>query len=371
MGESVVVFVGTYTEPGYRGRGEGIYAYRLSLSSGSLEPLQKTPGVANPSYIAIDPPRNRLYCVNELQEFGGRASGAATAFSIDPSTQALRRLNTVATEGTDPCHIAIDREAAHALVSNYSSGSVCVLPIASDGSLGPAAQVVRHSGSSINAARQAGPHVHSLTLDPAQRRAFVCDLGLDRLMVYNYDARAREPLSLAEGLGLSARPGAGPRHCAFHPSGEYLYLVNELDSTISVLRCRPGDARCAMLQTAPAAPGAAEASPSGSGAVNLSAAIRVSPSGKYLYASNRGLDSIVAYRIDEASGLLSYVAAEPSGGRSPRDFMIDPTGAFLLAVNQDSDSLAVFRVEGESGRLAKAAEIEVPSPVCVTGYMPR
>ena len=161
MGEHVVVFVGTYTEPSYRGKGDGIYSYELDLKSGSLELLRKIPGLVNPSYIAIDPSGEHLYCVNEVREYDGEASGAVTAFSIDRDTQALKRLNSQASEGTDPCHIAVDREASHLLVSNYSSGSVCVLPIARDGSLGKAVQVMRHRGASVNATRQAGAHAHS------------------------------------------------------------------------------------------------------------------------------------------------------------------------------------------------------------------
>jgi len=362
MSESVVVFVGTYTEPGYNGKGEGIYSYKLDLRTGFLELLHKMVGVVNPSYIAIAPAKGHLYCVNELKEYGEKASGAVSAFSIDSSTMALKMINTQASEGTDPCHIAIDRQGGHAFVSNYSSGSVCVLPIERDGSLGKGSQVIQHAGSSVNTARQAGPHVHSLTFDPEERHALVCDLGMDRIVAYRYDGGTK-PLSPDEGLGLSITPGSGPRHCAFHPSGAYFYLVNELDSTIAAIRYQPQEKRCAILQTVSAVS-------EGDRATNLSAAIRVSPNGKFLYASNRGRDSIVAYRIDGATGLLSFVASESSGGRSPRDFIIDPTGAFLLAVNQDSDNIVVFSIDAESGTLAKATETEIPSPVCVMACEP-
>lgn len=362
MSESVVVFVGTYTEPGYSGKGEGIYSYKLNLKTGSLEPLHKPVDVVNPSYIAIDPAKRHLYCVNELKDYDGKDSGAVSAFSIDPNSLTLKKLNAQASEGTDPCHIVIDREGTHALVSNYSSGSVCVLPIERDGSLGQSSQLIEHSGSSVNPARQAGPHVHSVTFDPEERHALVCDLGLDRLMAYEYDGKGKKPLRLVECLALSMKPGSGPRHCAFHPSGKYLYLINELDSTIAALRYQSEERGCAIFQTVPATSEAPEAT-------DLSAAIRVSPDGKFLYASNRGCDSIIAYRIDEATGLLSFVSSESSGGRSPRDFFIDPTGAFLLAANQDSDSLAAFRIDPASGKLAKITAAEIPTPICVMAYM--
>lgn len=363
MSKSVIVFVGTYTEPAYRGKGEGIYSYKLDLKKGALEPIGTPLGVANPSYIAIDPSKKHLYCVNELKDYEGEPSGAASAFSLDPGSFELTKINERATGGTDPCHIVIDRAGTHALVSNYSSGSVCVFPIASDGSLGKGSQLIEHSGSSVNPARQAGPHAHSATLDPEERHALVCDLGLDRLVAYAYDGKAQKPLSRVEGLGLSMKPGSGPRHCAFHPSGKYFYLVNELDATIVAVSYRPDESRYVIEQTVSALPEGAQVE-------NLSAAIRVSPSGKFLYASNRGRDSIVAYRIDGATGFLSFVASADSGGASPRDFVIDPTGAFLLAVNQNSDCLATFRINPESGELERVAEIEIPSPVCVLAYAP-
>jgi 6-phosphogluconolactonase len=358
MGKLVAVFIGTYTEPSYRGKGEGIYSFTLDLESGALAPLQTLPGFANPSYIACDPAGTRLYCVDELREYDGRPTGAVTAFSIDPGTRLLRKLNSQASEGMDPCHIVVDASGRYALVSNYSSGSVCVLPIETDGSLGRAAQLIQHEGRSVNASRQAGPHAHSLFFDPEQRYAFVCDLGLDRLVAYRYDGGSREPLSADANAGLSVQPGTGPRHAAFHPCGKFCYLIGELDSSIEVLRYEAASGRFAVLQTVSAASEAC-------GAANLSAAIRVSPDGRFLYASNRGHDSIVAHRIDGETGLLTYAGSEPSGGRTPRDFAIDPSGGFLVAANQDSDNVVVFRVDAESGRLAKAAEIEVPTPTCV------
>ena len=362
MGKHVAVFIGTYTEPSYRGKGEGIYSCTLDLESGSLVLTQKVPDVANPSYIACDPARERLYCVNELQEYNGKPSGAVTAFSVERNTRLLKKLNSQASEGMDPCHIVVAGSGRHVLVSNYSSGSVSVLPIVPDGRLGEAVQLIQHQGTSINKNRQTGPHVHSLFFDPEQRYAFACDLGIDKLVTYKYDSDAREPLNLVGSIGPFIKPGAGPRHCAFHPSGKYCYLINELDSTIEVLRYQPADGRFMILQIVSALPETCNI-------VNLCAAIRVSPDGRFLYASNRGHDSIVVYRIDRETGFLAYAGCTPSGGRAPRDFVIAPSGTFLLVANQNSDNVTTFRIDTESGKPAKATEIEVPTPVCVAIYL--
>ena len=357
------LFIGTYTESSYGGKGKGIYHCRFDRESGALGQPHLAAEAINPSYIACDPTRGRLFCVNELKEYESRPSGAVTAFSVATGTGLLTRLNSRASEGMDPCHIVVDAAGRHVLISNYSSGSLAVLPVGPGGELGEAVQVFRHEGSGADRVRQAGPHVHSLFFDPAERRLFACDLGTDRVAAYSYDAGAGKPLSPAPSPGLSTKPGSGPRHGAFHPSGEYCYLVNELDSTIECLRFRPADSGLERLRTVSALPGSG-AEP------NLGAAIRVSPDGAFLYVSNRGQDCIVVHRIDRETGLLSFVESASSGGRTPRDFILDPSGAFLFAANQGSDSIVVFRVERESGRLARTGEIGVPTPVCIAAYSP-
>jgi 6-phosphogluconolactonase len=370
MKQNALVFIGTYTEPSYKGKGEGIYSYALSLKTGSLELLGKTQA-KNPAYIALDPEARHLYCVNELREYEGEASGAVSAFSINRKAlgkaSALELMNTRASMGTDPCHIVVDAASSLAIVSNYSSGSLSVLPIAADGSLGDASQLIEHEGRSLNPAqnpeRQAGPHAHSLILDPRRRYAFACDLGLDRLVAYRYDGGARAPLLPVPGLDLSTEPGAGPRHCAFHPSGAFCYLIDELSSSIEVLGYRPEEGRLSRLQLLSALPEETGSAASARGE-NTSAAIRVSPDGRFVYASNRGRDSIGLWRVDGATGRLAYVESLGCGGLGPRDFAIDPSGSFLLVANQASDNVAVFRADAESGRLSMVGEIEVPTPVC-------
>jgi 6-phosphogluconolactonase len=379
MKRETLVFVGTYTEPAYKGKGEGIYSFKMSLKTGALEPLGKT-SAKNPAYLALDPEARHLYCVNELRDYAGQASGAVSVFSIkrgarDRGALSLELLNSRASMGSDPCHIVVDAASSLALVSNYSSGSLCVLPIASDGSLEEASQLIEHEGQPLDPAqnpeRQAGPHAHSLFLDPDRRYAFACDLGLDRLLAYRYDGRAEVPMSPVPGLDFSTEPGAGPRHCAFHPSGKYCYLIDELSSSIEVLGYRPEEGRLVRLQSVSALP--EEAAPfagarvenTGARVENTCAAIRVSPDGNFLYASNRGHDSIGLWRIDEATGRLAYVECVSCGGRGPRDFVIDPSGSFLIVANQASDNIAVFRVDAESGRLSKVCEAATPCPVCV------
>lgn len=377
MKHNALVFIGTYTEPSYKGKGEGIYSYTLSLKTGRLELLGKTQA-KNPAYIALDPEARHLYCVNELREYEGQPSGAVSAFSIRRralgKAPTLELLNTRASMGADPCHIVVDAASSLALVSNYSSGSLSVLPIAAEGSLGEASQAIKHEGRSLEPAqdpeRQAGPHAHSLILDPRRRYAFACDLGLDRLVAYRYDGGARSPLLPVPGLDFSTEPGAGPRHCAFHPSGAFCYLIDELSSSIEVLGYRPEEGRLSRLQLLSALPEETESSAGARGentsarVENTSAAIRVSPDGRFLYASNRGRDSIGLWRVDEATGRLAYVESTSCGGRGPRDFAIDPSGSFLIVANQASDTVAVFRADAESGRLSLVGEVAVPTPVC-------
>jgi 6-phosphogluconolactonase len=238
---SVLVFIGTYTEPilfgtgkVLQGRGEGIYGYRLDAASGALDPIGRTTGVANPSYLAFDPSRRFLYAVNELKTYEGEPTGTVSAFAVDARTGSLRFLNRQITHGTDPCHVAVDTNRGHVFVANFMSGSVCVLPVREDGSLAEACDVIQHQGSSIDPRRQSGPHAHSVTLDASGRFACIPDLGLDKVMVYRFDAaRGKLERNLVPWIELAA--GAGPRHLVFHPGGKLAYLVNELDSTVVAL----------------------------------------------------------------------------------------------------------------------------------------
>lgn len=365
MSMDTLVFVGTYTEPirfgtgqVLEGKGEGIYAYRLDPSSGALKPSVVNAGITNPSYLAFDPSRRFLYAVNELKTYEGRPSGTVSAFAVEPATGKLTFLNKQLTHGTDPCHVVLDNKGSHAFVANFMSGSVCVLPVRLDGGLEPASDFVQHIGSGIDPKRQVGPHAHSVTLDAANRFAFVPELGFDKLMVYRFD-KHRGLIEPHRVPWIKMKPGAGPRHVAFHPGGKFAYLVNELDSTIAALAY---DRRTGTFRYI----GCVPSLPDGFDGASTCADIQISPSGRFVYASNRGHDSIVVYRIESRTGRLTYVEHQSTGGKTPRSFGIDPSGSFLLAANQDTDTVVTFRIDARSGRLQPTGHVtQVPTPVCI------
>ena len=361
----MLVFIGTYTAPirfgtgqVLEGKGKGIYAFWFDAGSGTLAPAGVTEDGANPSYVAFHPSGRFLYAVNELKTFEGVASGTVSAFALHPATGALTFLNRRLTHGTDPCHVVVDAAGRHVFVANFMSGSVCVLPIDADGRLGKASDFIQHQGSGIDPARQQGPHAHAVTLDPASRFVFVPDLGLDRLMVYRFDAD-RGMLETHDIPWIKMRPGAGPRQLVFHPNGRFAYLVNELDSTVAALAYDAASGRFSYLHSLPTLP-------LGLAGPSTCADIQIAPSGRHLYASNRGHDSIACYVVNGETGHLAPLGFVPTLGRTPRSFGIDPTGRFLLAANQDSDSLVVFSIDAEQGSLhPTGTEVGVPTPVCV------
>ena len=352
--KEILIYVGTYT----RGKSKGIYVYRLDPGSGALEYASKATGLNNPSFLAIDPEQRYLYAVNEIGESAGRPSGAVSAFSIDPGTGELTFLNQESSQGTGPCHLSVDKTGRFVLVTNYASGSVSVLPIQSDGRLGEATDMVQHRGSSVNPRRQEGPHAHSITLDPGNRYAFVADLGLDKIMIYRLDLTQGKLIPNDEPW-VQVKAGAGPRHFAFHPNGKYAYLINELDSTLIAFTYDAAHGTLREVQTV-------STLPEGFAGTNYCADVHVSPSGKFVYGSNRGHDSIAILAIDEGTGRLSCLGHEPTQGKTPRNFAIDPTGTFMLVANQDTDAIVTFRMDQQTGRLLSTGHVtEVPTPVCI------
>ena len=350
----LLVYVGTYTS----GKSEGIYLYRLNLSSGELKHVATTSRVVNPSFLAIAPSRRYLYAVNEVEEFAGKKSGALSAFAIDQRTGDLRLLNQQPSLGGAPCYVVVDRTGRFVLVGNYVGGNFAVLPVRRDGSLGEAMDVKQDMRSSINAERQEGPHAHCILLDPANRFAYGCDLGTDKIMIFRFDAR-RGKLTPNTTPSVQTKPGAGPRHLSFHPSGKYAYVVNELHATVTAFAHDQIRGNLKEVQTVPTLP-------KGFTGADTSADIHVSPDGRFLYCSNRGHDSIAAFKIDPRNGELTFVAHESTGGKTLRNFAIDPTGAFLLVANQKSDNIVTFRRDRKTGRLSAMGQVaEVPSPVCL------
>ena len=355
----LLVYVGTYTS----GKSEGIYLYRLNLASGELRHVATTRGVKDPSYLTLSSSRRYLYAVNEVEEFTGKKSGAVSAFAVDQRTGDLRLLNQQPSMGGSPCYVAVDRTGKFVLVANYSGGNVAVLPVRQDGSLGEAIDVKQNEGSSINADRQQGPHAHCIELHPTNGFAYVCDLGTDKIMIFRFDGRQGK-LVPGKTPWVQARPGAGPRHLAFHPSGKYAYVMNEMHVTVSAYAHSSTDGALTEMQTVPALPREPTVEDSG-------ADIHVSPDGRFLYSSNRGHDSISAFKINQRNGSLTFIAHEPTGGKTPRNFAIDPTGSFLLVANQRSDNIVTFRRDRKTGRLsATGHSAEVPAPVCLKFTMP-
>lgn len=352
--ESMRVYVGTYTQDGSR----GIYLFTLDLATGKLSPGGVVGEVANPSFLAIHPNRRFLYAVNEVGRFAGKRSGAVSAFSLEPATGKLTLLNQQSSEGTGPCYVTIDRSGKNALVANYGGGSVAVLPISGDGRLKPATAAIQHTGSSVDRGRQDAPHAHSINVDPDNRFAIAADLGLDKLFVYRFDA-AKGTLVPNDPPATKVAPGAGPRHFAFHPSGRFGYVINEMGSSVTALAYDAERGVLRELQTIGTLP-------AGFTGANTTAEVQVHPSGKFLYGSNRGHDSIAIFTIDPTTGRLKAAGHQPTQGKMPRNFGIDPAGHYLLAANQDSGSIVVFRIDAETGRLDPTGNlVNVPKPVCV------
>ena len=350
----LLVYVGTYTS----GKSEGIYLYKLNLSSGELSHVATTRDVKDPSYLSLAPNRRYLYAVNELEEFAGQKSGAVSAFAVDQRTGDLRLLNQQPSLGGSPCYVVVDRTGKCVLVANYSGGNVAVFPVGRNGSLGVAGDVQQNEGSSVNTERQQGPHAHCIELDPTNRFAYVCDLGTDKIMIFRF-SRRQGKLIPGKVPWVQAKPGAGPRHLTFHPGGKFAYVLNELHATVTAFAHDRVDGSLKEIQTIPTLPREPTAADTG-------ADIHVSPDGRFLYCSNRGHDSIAAFKINQRNGGLTFVAHEPAGGKTPRNFAIDPTGAFLLVANQRSDNIVSFRRDTKTGRLsATGHSAEVPSPVCL------
>jgi 6-phosphogluconolactonase len=357
--KEITVYIGTYTrrESFVDGKAEGIYVYRLDPATGALTYAATVRGVVNPSFLAVSPQGDHLYAVNEITGDHG-SQGTVSAFAIQPETGDLAFLNKQHTHGLAPCHVSVDGTRHYVLVANYETGSLCVLPVHEDGRLGEATDVVQLRGSGPNPQRQEGPHAHMILPGPGGRTLFAVDLGTDRIMLYRLDLE-RGTLLPADPPWTQLTPGTGPRHLAFHPNGRVAYVIGELQSTVTVLQYDEGRGGLTQVQTISTLPG-------GFKGQNLGAEIAVAPSGRFVYASNRGHDSLVIYKVDQATGKLSPVGHESSRGAGPRFFTIDPAGHLLLVANQDSDTVVTFWIDQNSGELVATGHVsQVPTPVCL------
>ncbi len=347
-----LVYVGTYT----RGKSEGIYRFLFDTEKGTLTLKGVTKGVVNPSFLAIHPNKRFLYAVNEVGSFKGKKkSGGVSAFAINPKNGELTFLNHQPSLGGAPCHIIVDKKGKNVLVANYSGGNVAVFPIAKDGRLKKSSAFIQHTGSSVNPARQKGPHAHSINLDAANKFAFAADLGLDKVLIYKFDS---EEGSLKPHGHVQVPPGSGPRHFDFHPNGRFAYVINEMKSTVTALKYHPKTGKLTALQTITTLPKKVKG--------NSTADIHVHPNGRFLYGSNRGHNSIAIFSIDQKTGKLTPLGHELTRGNTPRNFALDPSGTYLFAENQQSDTIAVFRINQKTGLLTVVDwPVQCPTPVCI------
>lgn len=355
-----LAYIGTYTGK----NSKGIYVYRFNAATGKLAPIGLAAESNNPSFLAIHPNHRFLYAAIEVADFQGQKSGAVAAYSIDRNTGKLTFLNQASSHGAGPCHVTVDKTGKNVFVANYDGGSIAVLPIGTDGKLGEASAAIQHHGSSVNKERQEGPHAHCIQPSPDNHFALVADLGLDEVLVYRFDP-TKGTLAPNDPPFGKTPAGAGPRHFAFSPSGKFVYVINEIQCTASTFAYDARKGALRLLDTISTLPDGYKVTDADS-----TAEMRMHPSGKFVYGSNRGHDSIAVFAVDSASGTLKPVERVSTQGKTPRGFDIDPTGAYLIAANQDSDSLVVFQIDQSTGKLTPTGQkIEAFAPVDVE-FMP-
>lgn len=355
-----LVYVGSYN----KAKGKGIHALRFDVTTGQLTSLGVATEALNPTFVTVDPCGRFLYATKEVTRHEGKKSGAVKAFVINPKTGKLRFLNEVATGGTVPCYVALDKAGASAMVANYGSGSVAVIRVRKDGRLGKLTAFVQRAGSSVNPDRQEGPHAHMINVSPDNRYVLSTDLGLDKVFVYRFDEKAGT-LEPNDPVFAVLTPGSGPRHIAFSPNGRFVYVINEMKSTITTFSYDAARGALRKLQTVSTLPKNFKGQ-------SDCAEVAVSPSGKFVYGSNRGHDSIAVFAVDAKKGTLTQVERVPTQGKTPRHFAIDPTGSYMLAGNQESNNLVVFQIDRRTGRLTPTGQVlSVSSPACVRFVVPK
>lgn len=352
-----LIYVGTYTS-GTKSR--GIYVLRADRETGGLKQIAVAEGVTDPSFLAISRDRRFLFAANELLEFEGNKSGSVSSFAIDNKSGSLRFINRVASRGAAPCFVATSNDGRFVAVANYLGGNAGVFPVAGDGGLGKEVSLVQHNGFGPNGDRQEAAHAHSIDFDRNNRYAFAADLGIDRLMIYKFDSATGVLTPNAAQPFFQTKPGAGPRHFEFHPAGRFLYLINELNLSITALAFDPEKGLLSEIQTVPTLP------PGARTARATCADIHLSPDGKFVYGSNRGHNSIVCYAVDQTDGRLTYVSHFSEGVSKPRNFAITPDGTFLIVANQDAGSVIVLRRDKTNGKLSSTGfAANVPAAVCL------
>ncbi|MCX7394717.1 MAG: lactonase family protein [Planctomycetales bacterium] len=350
---SLRVYIGTYTG----GPSQGIYHSTMSLITGELTPPRLAVETKNPSFLAIHPNRKFLYAVNEVDDFQGRPDGAVNAFAMNVLTGSLTPLNQQSSMGAAPCHLVVDAAGNNVLVANYTGGSIAVLPLDLDGRLRSAATSIQHSATNAVKPGKVMPHAHSINLDTANRFAYVADLSLDKVLIYRFDGTTSSLVANDPPAGLLAQ-GSGPRHLAFHPTGRFAFVNNETSSTVTLFRCNSETGRLTEVQTLSTLPHDVPG--------NSTAETVVHPTGKFVYVSNRGHDSLAIFQFNDMTGKLTAVGHCLTGGKAPRNFNIDPTGQYLIAANQATNDVRSFQINVDTGALtATGSTIHVGSPSCI------
>jgi 6-phosphogluconolactonase len=353
--ETMLAYVGTYTR---NNESKGIYICELDMASGDLAVIGHGPWVESPSFLAIHPSKRYLYACNSLNEWGGKPGGAVSAFAIDPGTGALELLNQESTLGAGPCHVSVDASGKAAMATNYSGGSLCLFPLLDDGRLAPASDFHQLHGAGVDPRRQTQAHAHSIWPDPTNRYALACDLGTDRVMIYALDLEGGKLVPNRMPFAR-IRPGAGPRHLDFHPNGRWVYVVNEMISSVTLFDWYAERGVLSEVAHVPAAPASAPES-------NTGADIHVTPDGRFCYSTNRDHNSLAMFALDQETGVPSLIGYESTRGDHPRNFAIDPTGHWLLCANQNTDNIVTYRIDPETGHLKITGfELKLPRPVCI------
>ena len=351
---NTMVYIGTYTN----GKSEGIYLYKLDSNTGELTQINVTSVKDNPSYLTLDPQKRYLYAVNEIGNYQAKKSGAVSAFAVDQKSGKLTLLNQQPSLGGAPCYITIDKKGKYVLVANYSGGNVALFPVGTGGKLEASASMHQHSGNSIDEKRQKEPHAHCIVLDPENKFAFAADLGIDKIMIYRFDANTGK-LTPNQPAFASVKPGAGPRHFTFHPNGKHAFVINELDSTVTAFTYDASKGSLTAIHTL-------STLPKDFSGESYCADVHVSPDGRFVYGSNRGHDSIVVFGFNQKDGKLTHIQNVSTGGKWPRNFTLDPSGKILLVANQNTDSIVTFKIDSKTGKLTPTGKVaQVPAPVCL------
>jgi len=348
------LIIGTYTS----GTSEGLYVYKFNTETGENNFISSVK-TSNPSFLAVSPNQKYVYAVNENADSTRfTVTGHVAAFSFDKATGKLNFINKQESGGKHPCYVSIDKTGKWVIVGNYSSGSLSVLPVKSNGSLDSAIQVIQHEGSSVNSERQEGPHVHAAVFNKNNKTLYVPDLGMDMVMLYNFESKTGK-LKEFHTPSVATEPGAGPRHIDIHPNGKYAYLMEEMTGGVSVYKIE-SDGYLSLLQNVSGLPR------DFTGDVG-SADIHVSPDGKFLYCSNRGESNTLGiFSINQSNGQLLWIDHQSTLGKTPRNFNFDPTGNFLLVANQNSDEIVIFKRDKTTGLLTDTGKrINVSKPVCL------